>query len=86
MKINQLINIISEARLQFFIFENIIIFKLRKRSEIMIINFIFITINIVNIIIKCDIIKKLNFDLNYETLFTKLNRNIQFIFFKKIRN
>ena len=42
--------------------------------------------NIVNIIIKCDIIKKLNFDLNYKTLLTKLNRNIQFTFFKKIQN
>ena len=43
-------------------------------------------INIADIIIKCDIIKKLNFDSDHEALLTELNRNIQFIFFKKVRN
>ena len=66
--------------------KDIIIFKSRKRSEVIIIDLTLIIINIIDIIVKCDITKKIDFNFDYEVLLTKLNREIEISFLKEIRN
>ena len=85
-KTKALINLINDIQLQLLISKNISIFKQKKRNEIIIINLTLIIINIANIIIKCDIIKKLNYDFDYKALLTKLNRIIEFHFLRENRN
>ena len=55
------------------ILEDIIIFKIKKYSETIIINLLLIIINIIDIIIKYNIIKKFDLDFNYEAILIKLN-------------
>ena len=45
-----------------------------------------IIINIADIMIKCGIMKKLNYDSNHEALLTKLNRTIEFNPPREVRN
>ena len=85
-KTETLINIINDIQLQLLISKNILIFKQKKRSEVIIINLTLIIINIVNIIIKCDITKKLNYDFDHEVLLIKLNRTIEFNPSREVRN
>ena len=85
-KTKALINIINDIQFQFLILKDMLIFKQKKRSEVIIINLTLIIINIADNMIKCDIIKKLNYDFDHETLLIKLNRTVEFNFSREIRN
>lgn len=50
------------------------IFKTKTNNEIIIINLIFVTKNVFQSLIKCELIKKLNFDFDHEAIVIKFKR------------